>query len=125
MSPKTPLGLALALALVLVLVAPATASAASVDISGPTNLWVPYGGCVQASWSSSASFSPSFTEWSWNGSVVSTAGAYSRWFCSPNLDYATNEFATLSVYVSNGATSAYDSLHLNVVYDTSCGLPMC
>lgn len=44
---------------------------------------------------------------------------------SPNLDYATNEFATVSVYVSNGSTSAYDSLNLNVVYGTSCGLPMC
>lgn len=119
------LAIAVAVAVALVLAAPAIASAASVDITGPTNLTVPYDNCVQATWNANASFSPTFTEWSWNGSVVSTAGSYSRWFCSPNLDYATNEFATVSVYVSNGSTSAYDSLNVNVVYGTSCGLPMC
>lgn len=92
------------------------AAALSVTITGPTDIWVPFGECVNASWSASTSGTVETYDWAFDGSLVSSTSSYSRTFCSPGLDYATSSDHTLEIWVEGGGQADYDSHHVHVIY---------
>jgi|GEM_PF-4832031 len=54
-----------------------------INLSGPTQLWVPYDDCATATYSVSTNFTPLSITWKLDGAVVGSGTTYSRRFCSP------------------------------------------
>lgn len=104
-------------AVVLLIMAQALWAALIVHINGPSQIWVPYGQCVSASWSAGANMAVSTYSWTWDSQQVSTSSGYGRTFCSPELDYATAELSTLGLYATGGGYGVYVSKSVNVIYE--------
>ena len=96
--------------------APMLWAALTVNINGPSTLWVPYNQCVTGTRTTSTNMGVSTWDWTFDTTQVSTSSSYSRTYCSPNLTYATSEFHTLGVWVTGGGQAAFDSHSLRVVF---------
>lgn len=101
-----------ALALTLGLAMPA--SALTVTVTGPDPVWVPFGECVWATWTTTSSYQT--YDWTFDSAQVGTASSYSKRFCSPELDIATSDWHAVAVYVTSSGAAAYDDLAFNVIY---------
>lgn len=99
----------------------APAAAFTFTIQGPSNVFVPYGGCTWATWTASSSGPISSYDWTLDGVQVSTSNSYSHRFCSPHLDWYSREGYTIALYATGGGHGHYESLPFEVHYEGRCG----
>lgn len=107
---------ALALTLLVLLGGAFAAYALAISIQGPTTVWVPYGQCASATWTTSPSSLDSYS-WTWNGNIVSTSSSYGNTWCSPELDYVTTDNGTLAVYGTLNGSGDYASEYIRVIFE--------
>lgn len=99
----------------------APAAAFSVSIQGPSNVYVPYGGCTWANWSAWSSSPISTYDWTLDGLRVSTSSGHSELYCSPGLDWYSADNHTIALYATSNGYGDYDSLGFAVHYEGRCG----
>lgn len=89
----------------------------TVDIIGPTSISVPCGVCKLVQWSASTNLPVTTYTWRWDGSVIGgNSSSVTRGFCSPNPTYGFSEYHTISVDVTDGVQSAFDSQGVRISY---------
>lgn len=99
----------------------APAAAFSVTIQGPSDVFVPYGGCTWATWNASSSSPISSYDWTLDSVRVSTTSSYSHQFCSPGLDWYSREGHTIALYATSNGHGDYASKPFEVHYEGRCG----
>jgi len=101
------------------------AHALSVTINGAEDVFVPYGDCVNVTWTASTVGTVETYDWAFEGSQVSSASSYTRQICSPNKSYPTADFSSVELWVTGGGQAAYDSLTVHIIYEGACGPYFC
>jgi hypothetical protein len=85
--------------------------------SGPSSLFVPYGQCINATWTASANLPGTSFTWRWNGSVVGSGSSYTRQICSTNPSSTFSQNNTLSLAGTNSGQSASASRVVSVTFE--------